>query len=409
MPLPSIVEGDSDLVVRQKFDLVKAKAELVDNKADQTDLDDAVSTLTQANADLQDALNLVESDAVAAVLDEKNRRESGDQTNATNIAAETQRATGIEAALATDVNEVYDLNRVAHLFRPGDAPGAFTTSLDGMDPRDLPAIPADWIETSPEGKAVVLRGRCLVAPRGYYPIEALHSYLLRWGVRRKTNSADPDNDGVKCNVALYDYRKFLLPGSGGSVTGEHIVGMSTGAGYRSPQKLMSAGGNAEIINPPAAVYFKPYVENFGSDDVETYVAVLGALDVTGNRIYGPAFAEFAEDLAALTSLDLGDRVDALEARAVPMSAWVVRTANTNAVAGGRYLCDTSGGSFTVTLPLTPSEGAEIWIYDRANTFAGHNLTVGRNGQTIEGAADNMTVDVNRAKLQLVFSGGSWRL
>jgi len=78
----------------------------------------------------------------------------------------------------------------------------------------------------------------------------------------------------------------------------------------------------------------------------------------------------------------------------------------NAVAGAGYFCDTSGGAFTVTLPTSPALGDEISFVDYAGTFDTNNLTIGRNGNPIQGAASDLTVSVERAGLTLVFVDGT---
>jgi hypothetical protein len=49
-------------------------------------------------------------------------------------------------------------------------------------------------------------------------------------------------------------------------------------------------------------------------------------------------------------------------------------------------CDTSGGAFTATLPLSPTLGDEVTFVDYAGTFDTNNLTVGRNSENIQGSA-----------------------
>ena len=72
----------------------------------------------------------------------------------------------------------------------------------------------------------------------------------------------------------------------------------------------------------------------------------------------------------------------------------------------RCLVDTTGGAFTINLPATPSVGdwAEIW--DAAASFGVNTLTVGRNGELVEGAAADFTISTNGVKLKFVYSGGS---
>ena len=74
----------------------------------------------------------------------------------------------------------------------------------------------------------------------------------------------------------------------------------------------------------------------------------------------------------------------------------------NAVAGQGYFANTTGGAFTITLPTAATLGDEVTIVDYAGTFDTNNLTVGRNGHNINGAAADLVVNVERAGLTLVY-------
>jgi hypothetical protein len=62
----------------------------------------------------------------------------------------------------------------------------------------------------------------------------------------------------------------------------------------------------------------------------------------------------------------------------------IRTSGFTAVSGVGYFCDTSSAAFTVTLPASPSVGDIVAIKDWSSTAATNNITIGRNGQKIEG-------------------------
>jgi hypothetical protein len=68
--------------------------------------------------------------------------------------------------------------------------------------------------------------------------------------------------------------------------------------------------------------------------------------------------------------------------------------------------DTSGGSFTLTLPSNPAAGDAIDIFDYSDTFDTNPLTIARNGQNIEGLADDLVANVEGAYFTLIFTGGS---
>lgn len=73
------------------------------------------------------------------------------------------------------------------------------------------------------------------------------------------------------------------------------------------------------------------------------------------------------------------------------------------------LADTSGGAFTVTLPASPATGAQVVVADAGSSWGTNNLTVGRNGSTIGGLAENLVCDITGASVQLVYDGTTWEV
>jgi len=85
------------------------------------------------------------------------------------------------------------------------------------------------------------------------------------------------------------------------------------------------------------------------------------------------------------------------------------TANYTAANREGVLTDTSGGSFTVTLPVSPTTGAQVVVADAGNAWGTNNLTVGRNGSTIGGLAENLVCDITGASVQVVYDGSTWEV
>jgi len=56
------------------------------------------------------------------------------------------------------------------------------------------------------------------------------------------------------------------------------------------------------------------------------------------------------------------------------------------------------------LPATPSDWDEVVIMDATLNFASVNLTVGRNGENINGSAADLTLAVNGTKATAIYSG-----
>ena len=72
-----------------------------------------------------------------------------------------------------------------------------------------------------------------------------------------------------------------------------------------------------------------------------------------------------------------------------------------AVAGDKLFIDTSAAK-TITLPSSASLGDEIRIIDATGSAATNNITVARNGHKIIGADSDLTININRAGLGLVY-------
>ena len=86
------------------------------------------------------------------------------------------------------------------------------------------------------------------------------------------------------------------------------------------------------------------------------------------------------------------------------TAWqAVKTGNYTASAGEGVFMDTTSAALTLTLPASPSIGDEVAFKDYAKTFDTNNLTIARNGSKIEGATNDLTVDVEGAGNTLVFT------
>ena len=91
------------------------------------------------------------------------------------------------------------------------------------------------------------------------------------------------------------------------------------------------------------------------------------------------------------------------------SGFSAKTANYTAVSGDNILANTSAGSWTLTLPASPSTGNSVQVMDSIGTFGQYPLTVARNGQTIMSAAEDMTMAVNGAATTFVYNGSTWRV
>ena len=85
---------------------------------------------------------------------------------------------------------------------------------------------------------------------------------------------------------------------------------------------------------------------------------------------------------------------------------VVAGTTQTAVAGSHYIL-TNVSATTVTLPATPASGDTVWV-TWTNTLTTN--VIARNGQTIMGVAEDMTLDAStNGTVQLRFVNASWRI
>ena len=68
--------------------------------------------------------------------------------------------------------------------------------------------------------------------------------------------------------------------------------------------------------------------------------------------------------------------------------------------------DTSGGAFTLTLPLNPSNGDAVDIFDFSEAFDTNPLTIARNGSRIESLEENLVCNVEGAYFTLIYTGST---
>jgi len=76
--------------------------------------------------------------------------------------------------------------------------------------------------------------------------------------------------------------------------------------------------------------------------------------------------------------------------------------SSTAVAGQGYIINTTSNTHTLNLPSSPSIGDTVVVKDYAGTFGTNNLTIGRNGENIQGVANDSLISTNRASVTLVY-------
>ena len=136
----------------------------------------------------------------------------------------------------------------------------------------------------------------------------------------------------------------------------------------------------------------------------------GATTLTANNVVIGNGTSAVQFVAPGTSGNLLTSNGTTWTSAVPAPGGIeyeVKTANYTAADKEGILADTTGGAFTVTLPATPATGAQVIVADPSGNWGTNNLTIGRNGETISDAAEDLICDISGASVQLVYDGTTW--
>jgi len=90
---------------------------------------------------------------------------------------------------------------------------------------------------------------------------------------------------------------------------------------------------------------------------------------------------------------------------------VAVSTNTVLTANVKAIVDTDTANITLTLPAIAALGDEVFVIDGTGNSSVHSITIARNGHKIQGLAEDMTVNTNRAAFGLTYynSNQGWLL
>jgi hypothetical protein len=200
--------------------------------------------------------------------------------------------------------------------------------------------------------------------------------------------------------------KFYLINNTG--TGAKTVKNTSGTGIAVPAGKATLVYNNGTNVVDAASYFSSLTLGAALPVASggTGLATLSANNVIlGNGTSTPLFVAPSSSGNVLTSNGTTWASSAPAAGGITYTT--VKTANYTAVANDGVQTNTTAGAFTVTLPATPSNGNQVIVVDSFNTWGTNNLTIGRNGSTIEGVAQDLVCDITGVSVQCVYNGTTW--
>lgn len=87
--------------------------------------------------------------------------------------------------------------------------------------------------------------------------------------------------------------------------------------------------------------------------------------------------------------------------------WTLVAGGSTVTATGsqKLAADLQTSASTINLPASPSVGEVVTVWDFAGASSGHNLTIGRNGQSIDSSASNYVISTDGFYGEFVFVGG----
>lgn len=189
-----------------------------------------------------------------------------------------------------------------------------------------------------------------------------------------------------------------------------VSGLSSGTAIITAP---SAAGTPTLTLPTSTGTFALLQNNLGSFAATTSSQLAGVIsDETGSGALVFAVSPALTGTPTAPTASAGTNTTQIATTEFVQSAvagnYLTKTSNYTAAAGDRILTDTSAGSFTITLPASPTAGQTVIVYDITN-WETNNLTVARNGSTIEGSADDFLLDLGQIKVDFVYSGTTWQV
>jgi hypothetical protein len=88
--------------------------------------------------------------------------------------------------------------------------------------------------------------------------------------------------------------------------------------------------------------------------------------------------------------------------------YTVQTSGTTLADTDRLYLVANTAAITLTLPLTSTNGRTI-VFTDGNNFGSFNVTIGRNTRTIGGLAENLILNLQGSRVELVYYNTDWKL
>ena len=109
-----------------------------------------------------------------------------------------------------------------------------------------------------------------------------------------------------------------------------------------------------------------------------------------------------------TQENIGRVVGYTGSKGLGLDPWTRVTSNYTAESGNRIIADTTEGSFTLTLPPSPSLGSYVVLTDGGD-WGVNPLVISAGGASIEGILNDIGLDIGGITLEFLWDGNIWHI
>jgi hypothetical protein len=214
-----------------------------------------------------------------------------------------------------------------------------------------------------------------------------------WGDTVNNGITQYTNIAIAGTLTLTGDGAVTLANTTGDASASNITSTLAGAGTVTAQfsaVRVSGTTTTKVVTGPS--YSKTYL----LDNASSYAVTFKASGQTG------------------VSISPGEKVyvyynatDYVKVGGGGITYGAVKTTTYTAVANDGVQTNTTSGAFTVNLPASPATGTQVFVVDSFGTWGTNNLTIGRNGSTIEGSATDLVCDINGVSIQCIYNGTTW--
>ena len=175
------------------------------------------------------------------------------------------------------------------------------------------------------------------------------------------------------------------------------------SGYNTANNALANTGSLITVNGASQLYISNTTASISN--TTGALVVNGGVGIKGNvSTDGIIFADGTRQISAASGTG-GSSSSSL-------ASWTVINSNYTVGNNIQLLANSTGGTFTITLPASPVTSNVIVIADGCSPNTGwsnNNVLVNPNGRTIEGIADTLALNISQSSVSLIYDGATWQV